>query len=509
MKRSMALFSVSAALLLLLLYGGPLAAEDVIVKHDGGKLRGTIVSEDKAGVTIKTLGGTFTVPRSHIAQVLRDGDLDTQFKQRWAKVDKYDPDAIYELGQWARTKKLEDRAKECFEAAIKLDSYHRKSREALGYRNWKGKWVTEDEYNQLARGLVKWKDKWVKESELDMYERGFEKDEDGRWLRPEDAIRKREWEDAERQRAKEEAEKKAAEKEGRVVAKPEAKDPKKPDRPEEDKSWYDDNTAVCAFAAAPDLESKYYNIKSNVKAEYVKRYGQMLDQYYVRFSKVFASFMPKGAIPRSPISVYASQQEFMSATGMGRYTGGFYSTGDRRVTAYHGRFGTNGDTRTVLAHEGTHQFEHIVLGSAAFGNAPIWIIEGLAVFFESAYYDGKKVQIALVPYDRLENLKRGAASNTLIPFHDLIRTAQAQFTGYHYAHAWGLIYFLLYGEKDKKIRQKRVKAFSDLLFLAKTRRVNPEDTESVFGGREGFQKFEEEWKRWIVELPYDFNPDSD
>lgn len=488
------------------------SAQDVIVKADGGKLRGKILRETSSSVTIKTLGGTFTIAKSEISKVIREGGPAEEFKKRWKKVDKYDPDKLYKLGQWCDSKDLKKEAKQCYEAALKQDSYHRKTREAMGYKRYRGKWVTADEYNKLARGLVKHKGKWVTEREKSMLEQGFEKDESGGWLRPEDAMRKREWEQMARERKRREAEQKRAKKSGKKSgmnnggdkAGKDAKPARK--RPQADQSWYDDNSSSGPFnTAAVEYESRHYKIKTNVKKEYAKKYGSMMDQYYKRFAKVFAPFMPKGAIPKSPIHIYSSQREFMSSTNMSQYTGGFYSTGNRRVTAYHGRFGMSGNTRTVLAHEGTHQFEHIVLGGA-FSNAPIWIIEGLAVFFESAYYNGKKVEIALVPRDRLANLKRGAASGTLISFHDLIRTSQAQFSAYHYAHAWGLIYYMLYGEKDKKIRKKRTKAFSDLLFLAKKRKVQPEDTENVFGGKDKFREFEESWKKWVVALPYDFDP---
>ena len=46
-----------------------------------------------------------------------------------------------------------------------------------------------------------------------------------------------------------------------------------------------------------------------------------------------------------------------------------------------GQFGATGDTYGVLAHEGTHQFEHRMMEGDAqsFLQRPIWLIEGLAV----------------------------------------------------------------------------------------------------------------------------------
>ncbi len=49
----------------------------------------------------------------------------------------------------------------------------------------------------------------------------------------------------------------------------------------EDDSWYDDHTTVMSWEEAlkKPVESKFYKIYSNIKPEYVKRYGLMMDVY--------------------------------------------------------------------------------------------------------------------------------------------------------------------------------------------------------------------------------------
>src|SRR5207237_840466 len=89
---------------------------------------------------------------------------------------------------------------------------------------------------------------------------------------------------------------------------------------------------------------------------------------------------------------------------------------------------------------------------------------------------------------------------------ELIRTPQPAFTGYHYAHAWSLIYFIVYSGTNKKERERRQKIFADLFFLAQTKQVTPEDVEALWGGKEKFAEWEEEWKKWLIDLPYDWDP---
>lgn len=491
---------------LVLLAGALIARADVIHLEGGGKYRGTITKETAREVTIRTAGGLVVVPRRDIASIEKEESAQQEFARREAELRaKDDPDAHFELGRWAAERRgLEAEARRCFERAIALDAYHRGAREALGHRYHQGRWYTEEEYRRVVQGLVEWDGKWVTPEDRARFEQGFVKDADGTWARPEDLARKAEEERLGREAA---APRPAG---GTAPAGPTPRPgrlepPPAADDSGEDKAWYRDNERAGDINAVQPLESKFYRIRTNVKPEYARRYGEMMDRYYVRFLKVFKELMPPGTPGKSELLIYSSQREFMQLEGMGQSVGGFYNTGSKRVTAFHGLFGTTGTTRGVLAHEGTHQFQDIVL-QGAFGNAPMWILEGLAVFFESAYYDGEEVVIGLVPRDRLAVLKRGLEQNQLIPLVDLIRTPQPQFTAYHYAHAWGLIYMILYYGESKTVRQRCQEWFSELFRLSRRGRVTAEIVEERCGGREKFLELEQRWKDWLRDLPYDFDP---
>jgi hypothetical protein len=65
---------------------------------------------------------------------------------------------------------------------------------------------------------------------------------------------------------------------------------------------------------------------------------------------------------------------------------------------------------------------------------------------------------------------------------------------------------ILYYHKDPKLRQRNLEMFDRLLTDSRSKRVSPEDVEALFGGKDGLLRFEDEWKKWIVDLPYDFDP---
>jgi hypothetical protein len=489
--------------LCLLLTATILAARaDVIVTDDGATYRGKIVKETRSHLTIQTKVGKVRVPRASVSKIVRTAELRKTFHEKLARATKSkDPDKLFQVGKWAKRENLRSEARQAWAEAIKLDAYHEKARRALKHRKHQGRWYSPNDYKRDVLKLVRHKGSWVTPLDKERLEAGLVKNAKGEWGLPPGAT----------ERAPRRPKPVAAKPKPRPSAAPPRPKPGSPAKPRvvraEDMAWYRDNHSTGSFANAAVTESRHYRIKSNVRPEYAKRYGKMMDRYYKRFLKVFKEFLPRGEIKKSDIWIYASRAEFRRAEGMGPSTGGFYFTGNKRVTAFHGPFGNTGGTREVLAHEGTHQFQDICLGGR-FGNAPTWILEGLAVLFESAVYDGKEVVIGLVPRDRLQVLKRGLASGTLIPLTRLIRTPQSSFQAYHYAHAWGLIYMVLYYSDNAKIRKRTQKWFSDLFAAAKKGRVTAALVEERCGGREKFLELEQKWKEWIRDLPYDFDPRS-
>lgn len=382
------------------------------------------------------------------------------------------PDAHFQLGEWALARGLAAEARGCFERAVALDAFHEGARLALGHRQHEGRWYSEEEYQRDVLGLVQ--------------------GPDGKWAAPTGGGS-----------TVTERPKPSSGSEGSEAGQL----PPPPPAPyAEDKGWYQDNEAVCSWADAPVYESKYYKIRSNVKPEYAKRYGKMMDQYFRRFVRVFKDFLPSGRYAKSELWIHSSRDEFMAENPqLGPTVGGFYQPASKRVVCYHGLFGEQGTTRDVLAHEGTHQFQDLVL-RGKFWNAPIWILEGLAVLFESAYFDGEEVRIGLVPRERLYALKRGLAAGNLISLRTLLRTPQQSFTGYHYAHAWGLIYMVLYYGEKPAVRRRCQQWFSALFADALERRVTPEHVEQKLGGAQQMRELEAQWHEWIAQLPYDYDP---
>jgi len=444
-----------------------LAEADTLVLKSGERLSGRILERGDKRIKIAVTGGIRSVPRSEIAKLI-EGDSPAPseakvfdaaaFKRAYRGVSRHDADAYCALGLKAEQYGLKEGARRAFKAGLRADPSHDIIREHLGFVKFAGEWTTEEEVKS-ARGLVLHNGKWVTPAQRD------------RSLLTE-----------------------------KQLAKTASPKPKAAPKVKDQNAWYDDHESVGPWGKAPVHKSKRYLITSNIKPEYAKRYGLMLDRYFDRFLSVFKSLISKGTrYQRAPVTIYPSQPEFMKGEKVPKNVGGYYRPKDRIVVTYHGRFGRTGSTRTVLVHEATHQFQHLVLGDGM-SNCPIWLIEGLAVLFEGARWNPSlnKVSIGQIPRDRMDIMKRAVKAKKTIPLKTLFQTSRQRFTGFHYAHAWSVIFKLIYGEKERSKRQANAKILSELFNLSRRRPVRNRDVIAAFGGEPGIARFEEAWKDWIT-----------
>jgi len=210
---------------------------------------------------------------------------------------------------------------------------------------------------------------------------------------------------------------------------------------------YKDVFPACPWEQKKTVETEHYTIYTNVKEEYVKKYSDMLEKLYDKYCKVF-NF--KGQMPyKFKICIYNSRQEFVRVTRMAG-AGGFYTPAQKTLQVFHGWIPTlESGTQQVIQHEGTHQFQDMVMKNMM--RSPIWLLEGLAVFFESSVFDeNRNIHIGAIPKKRLEDTQKAIKSGRYIKLDTLIKTPQGRFRVPEYNHAWTLIYWLVYTSKNNQ-----------------------------------------------------------
>lgn len=277
-----------------------------------------------------------------------------------------------------------------------------------------------------------------------------------------------------------------------------------------ERAWFEDNAGQIPWSQAYLHETPHYRIRTNVRRDQADYYGRLLEAYHAKYEQVFAAGADEAAQTRvretrSEVRIYARQSEFVLHEDRPGALGLYYS-GSRALALFHGNSGEWDNSRVVIAHEAAHQFQHLLLGGR-FHQAPIWLLEGFAAFFESAYYDDQKQAIVTGFTTRryLESLRRCIAAGEVIDLETLLQTPQSEFGYLHYAHAWLYIHMMIY-HGSKKTRTRNQKIFSDLFFSAARGPLTHEEVVRFFGGAQGMAEIQAEWRKYAGELKLDFDP---
>ncbi|MFC1707296.1 DUF1570 domain-containing protein [Planctomycetota bacterium] len=288
------------------------------------------------------------------------------------------------------------------------------------------------------------------------------------------------------------------------------------------------------------VKTAHYVIKCNSTKQVAQRYADFMEKIYNAYDEVFKDYERhfKG---KSTIYIFRNNKEFQQIGGGAPGLGGFYRSESpnvnlyphRIVSAFHGTFGTTSDTRHVLAHEGAHQFQHLLCEGTEqeFMTRPVWWIEGLAVYFGDGYELDRKGNLIIgIPRDRLVALQRYLSSGgTVMPISEFIRLPHDRFSamaGMAYPYAWGLCHYFLHRGEANRGRKRRTKATQKPIRIGKKgvdlRRTfetffklvlaDPPDKGPTTGLHEYYaRKFEQtlgvsadalfdDWKRYILAL---------
>lgn len=162
---------------------------------------------------------------------------------------------------------------------------------------------------------------------------------------------------------------------------------------------------------------------------------------------------PVGAIERMKVQVYRTEDRYRKALGgKGEGTQGLYT--GTALSAWGPPEELDGVLET-LRHEGTHQFVGQFIGHTC----PVWLNEGLAVFFQNARFDRGRLIIGQVPIVSANILKTALKDGKLMPVPKMLKMSYEQWidavrtksdhAALQYAQAWSMVHFLEEGENGK------------------------------------------------------------
>lgn len=427
----------------------------------GGKYEGEVVEKTGQVIAVKHRFGTARIDRSDVLEWERFKTIPEQFEERSKSCQS--PDDWCDLGDWALDQQESALAEQAWRKATELDDSFQRARDALGEVFYEEKWMPLEEAMQ-AQGK-------------ELY--------GGEWLTPDEIAKRQEEESiAQRRESLKGRDAYIAELQGR--------------------SWAEIDAII----------TPNYVIYCNSTEENAKYYSDVMEALYRAYDKVFIEkYWPRKfkKFARSEVYIHANHQQFMDWTGNGPGIGGFYNMIRQDVTAFHGSFGTTGSTEEVLAHEGAHQFEGMIFKFLP--ALPIWFVEGLAVYFgDGSKISRRKVEINEIPRDRLVGLKQAIEDGNYCDLRKLLRIPQSRFGGFFYGHAWGVLFWCLYGHeygawsKKENIGGKIMEDW--LLHCQKLDGPCDYEKEAQFFEElltrhtgQSIDEWEAEYKEWILGLP--------
>ena len=458
----------------------------VIVLKDGAEISGEIVEETDDYVVIRSLFGKSTIQRTRIKEIRRGTNpLREEFNERFEKAarKKRVPD-LFDLARWALDKGLLVENKRALTKVIEIDVDHEGARKALGHARFDGDWVDDTRVDEMLR-------RGYKLVGLDLVKK--KTGESGSSAKPASGSSAGEKTSVEKRKRPKRVRPELSPKEKANLEKERAKRAKEA---EEFRRQKQREYAGVPWEKRHRIKTPRYDIECNSTLKVAKTYQWIMENLYFELSRRFTQKHSRHG-GRLPVFIYKTKEEFNERTGSN--AGGFYRPANEQVHCYHGTFGLTATTFNVLAHEGTHQFQGRILGNM--WNIPIWLIEGLAVYFGDGSkidYKKKKIVSGLIPRDRLFHIQDKMKKGTHEPLRTLITLPQARFGGSQYADGWSLVYFLF---NDKKRGRPMI---SEFWLIGVDRRTTRQDfvglAEKYFGDMETLEK---EWIEYTLSLEPD------
>jgi hypothetical protein len=154
-------------LLLLLFLVPALLVADVVYLKGGGKFTGRIVEQTAERLVIDIGDGTVGFSMDRVEEIVKGPSPLDEYDARASKLGPQDVNGWRSLALWASTKGLSAQSRAAYKRVLALAPDDREAREALGFVQVDGRWLTEEE-SYRARGFVKYDGEWLTPAEVQL-----------------------------------------------------------------------------------------------------------------------------------------------------------------------------------------------------------------------------------------------------------------------------------------------------------------------------------------------------
>lgn len=246
-----------------------------------------------------------------------------------------------------------------------------------------------------------------------------------------------------------------------------------------------------------ETKTEHYLVKTDIDERVCKRAGKAMEQLYRAYNTIFR-LGNKTAKKKVEVIIFDKEEDFRkyaneTSVKPREDTLGFFRAhgdGSSQIVTFKRRT-DEFDTMSTLYHEATHQFITMKLGVK--NPPPLWLNEGMAVYFENSRWVKEKLKTGFIPRERLKQLQRAIRNDEYVHLADLIKRDRDTYDSLCYAEGWSLVYFFV--KVKRGAYAKRVVKYLDMLEKGE----NPDRAFRKCFTRD-LDKLEKAWKEFVLQL---------
>jgi hypothetical protein len=224
------------------------------------------------------------------------------------------------------------------------------------------------------------------------------------------------------------------------------------------------------------VATKHYVICTSASREYARWCGALFERLFTSFHNYWKQRGVKLTEPEFPLValIFPGEKEFAAfatkdAGADAATAKGYFSIGTNRMVMYDLTAGAQGDIAGILAaapfniatviHEATHQIAFNSGMHTRYADNPLWLVEGMAMYFETPDLSSKSGwktvgavnDLRLGQFQEFASRRRKPDSLATLVSSDA-RFNDAEQMGDAYAEAWALTHFLIRAKKDAYVK---------------------------------------------------------
>ena len=219
-------------------------------------------------------------------------------------------------------------------------------------------------------------------------------------------------------------------------------------RAEADKKYIEEVRRRQDWRNAVTVETRRFTIISNLDDATLQEYTDLLEAYYKNFVDYWGITLSPGDNKGKPrIFLYRTSGEFHRITGVPSGVGGFFSPVDLELHLPHDAEDP-ARSKAVLFHEGNHLLTHLIKPDFRY---PIWLNEGMAEYYGTAYVDEKgDFHVGGQQDGRIAGMRRERERDEFRHLRDVMLTEKPEFDAYDYAYSWSFVHYMMSSKEYAK-----------------------------------------------------------